>query len=107
LLTSFLEDGIISKVLLLTGTLEDMKVSYEKVLRARSITIGTKQTAKALSKGIVKELIIAEDADPKLTAPVINKALEINIPIVYVDSIKKLGKACNIEVGAAAVAIIS
>ena len=31
----------------------------------------------------------------------------MNVPITYVDSMKKLGKACGIEVGAATVAIIT
>ena len=81
-------------------------MSYEKVLQAKSFVIGTKQTVKALKEGNVKELVVASDADPKLTAKVVNEALEIDIPILYVDSMKKLGKACGIEVGASTVAII-
>ena len=81
-------------------------MSYEKVLQAKSVIIGTKQTVKALKNGIVKEVIIAEDADPYLTASVVETATELNVPITYVDSMKKLGKACGIEVGAATVAII-
>ena len=82
-------------------------MSYEKVLQAQKFVIGTKQTVKALKEGNVKELIIANDADPKLTSKVVDEALEINVPILYVDSMKKLGKACGIEVGASTVAIIS
>ncbi|MBV7508803.1 50S ribosomal protein L7ae-like protein [Bacillus sp. sid0103] len=81
-------------------------MSYEKVLQAQKFVIGTKQAVKALKEGNVRELVIASDADPKLTAKVVNVALEINIPILYVDSMKKLGKACGIEVGASTVAII-
>jgi large subunit ribosomal protein L7A len=81
-------------------------MSYEKVLQAQKFVIGTKQTVKALKEGNVKELVVASDADPKLTAKVVNEALEIDIPILYVDSMKKLGKACGIEVGASTVAII-
>ncbi|MCM3117895.1 50S ribosomal protein L7ae-like protein [Neobacillus sp. MER 74] len=82
-------------------------MSYEKVLQAQKFVIGTKQTVKALKEGNVKELIIANDADPKLTSKVVDEALEINVPILYVDSMRKLGKACGIEVGASTVAIIS
>ena len=81
-------------------------MSYEKVLKAGKIIIGTKQAVKALKQGIVQEIIIAKDADPKVTAPVVNEARELNIPVQYADSMKKLGKACEIEVSAAAVAII-
>jgi large subunit ribosomal protein L7A len=81
-------------------------MSYEKVLQAQKFVIGTKQTVKALKDGNVRELIIANDADAKVTAAVVKEALDINVPILYVDSMKKLGKACGIEVGASTVAII-
>lgn len=81
-------------------------MSYEKVLQARKVIVGTKQTAKSLKKGIVSELIIAEDADPRLTSEIANLAKESGVPISYVDSMKKLGKTCGIKVGAAVVAII-
>lgn len=81
-------------------------MSYEKVLQAQRIVIGTKQTVKALKEGNVQELIVANDADPKVTAKVVREALLVNVPVQHVDSMKKLGKACGIEVGAAAVAII-
>ena len=81
-------------------------MSYEKVLQARKIFIGTKQTVKALKDENVQEILVASDAEPRLTAKVVEEALLMNIPVHYVDSMKKLGKACGIEVGAAAVAII-
>ena len=81
-------------------------MSYEKVLQASKVIIGTKQTVKALMDGKVLELVIASDADPKITVKLINQALELNIPVHYVDSMKKLGKSCGIEVGASSVAII-
>lgn len=81
-------------------------MSYEKVLQAQRIVIGTKQTVKALKEGLVKEMVVANDADESMTAKIISEALGSGVPVLYVDSKKKLGKACGIEVGAAAVAII-
>ena len=81
-------------------------MSYEKVLQAKSIIIGTKQTVKAIKTGNVNEVIIAIDADPRLTSKIVELANEINVPVSYVDSMKKLGKACGIDVGAAVVAIM-
>lgn len=81
-------------------------MSYEKVSQAQNVVIGTKQTVKALKEGNVHELIVASDAEPKVTAKVVEEAILYKVPILYVDSMKKLGKACGIEVGAAAVAII-
>jgi large subunit ribosomal protein L7A len=80
-------------------------LSYEKVLQATKIIIGTKQTVKALKDGTARELIIASDAETKVTASVVKLAQEMNIQITYVDSMKKLGKACGIEVGASTVVI--
>ena len=80
-------------------------MSYEKVIQAKSVIIGTKQTIRAMKKDIVQEVMIALDADPYLTARIVEVANELAVPITYVDSMKMLGKACGIDVGAAAVAI--
>ncbi|ADM36169.1 MULTISPECIES: 50S ribosomal protein L7ae-like protein [Bacillaceae] len=81
-------------------------MSYDKVSQAKSIIIGTKQTVKALKRGSVKEVVVAKDADPILTSSVVSLAEDQGISVSMVESMKKLGKACGIEVGAAAVAII-
>ncbi|AFI26649.1 MULTISPECIES: 50S ribosomal protein L7ae-like protein [Bacillus] len=81
-------------------------MSYDKVSQAKSIIIGTKQTVKALKRGSVKEVVVAKDADPILTSSVVSLAEDQGISVLMVESMKKLGKACGIEVGAAAVAII-
>ncbi|WLR41975.1 50S ribosomal protein L7ae-like protein [Bacillus carboniphilus] len=81
-------------------------MSYEKVSQAKRIIIGTKQTVKALKNNHVIELVIASDADPRITVKVVELAKQHNIPISKVSSMKKLGKACGIEVGASTVAIL-
>lgn len=81
-------------------------MSYEKVLQAQQFVVGTKQTVRALKEGNVQEVIVAEDADPAIIDKVMEVAKEANVPVLKVDSMKKLGKACKIQVGAAAVAII-
>ncbi|ESU31443.1 hypothetical protein G3A_16620 [Bacillus sp. 17376] len=80
-------------------------MSYEKVAQAKKIIVGSKQTVKALKAGEVIELVIAMDADIKVTANLLQTARDMNTAITYVDSMKKLGKACGIAVGASAVAI--
>ena len=79
--------------------------SYEKVLQAKNKVIGTKQTVRAIKNGNAKEVIVAKDADPHLTEQVVRLSQETNIPITYVSSRKKLGKACGIDVAATTVAI--
>ena len=80
-------------------------MSYEKVKQANKTIIGIKQTVKAIRAGIVAEVIIAQDAEERVTAPVMEAAELHRIPVTYVDSRKQLGEACGIEVGTAVVAI--
>lgn len=80
-------------------------MSYEKVIQAKEKIIGTKQTIKALESKQVKELIVAEDADEKILQKVISLAEKHGVPYFKVDSMKKLGTACGIDVNAATVAI--
>ena len=81
-------------------------MSYDKVTQARNgIIIGTKQAIKAMKDNRVKEIVIAEDADSRVTNKVLELAQELSVPVITVDSMAKLGKACGIDVGAAAVAI--
>jgi large subunit ribosomal protein L7A len=105
MLTIFLCDGNIAKVLLFTGYFGGYIMSYDKVLQARNIIVGTKQTVKALKSGTISEVLIAEDADHRAVEKVINAALEYKVPVTRAGSMKSLGKACGIDVGAAAVAI--
>ncbi|WP_100332785.1 50S ribosomal protein L7ae-like protein [Bacillus xiapuensis] len=82
-------------------------MSYEKVAKAKSLRIGTKQTVKALERNTVSEVIVAEDANPAIMNVVAELAEHKMVPITYVDSMHKLGRACGIDVKAAAVAIIN
>ncbi len=82
-------------------------MSYEKVLQAKEFTVGTKQSAKSLKNGIAVELLVAMDADPRLTSNIVALASDAGVSITYVDSMNKLGKACGIQVGAAVVALIN
>ena len=82
-------------------------MSYEKVSQAKKVVVGTKQTVKALKSGIAREILVARDADSILIRELSNAAEENSVPIILVESMKKLGESCGIEVGAAAVAIIN
>jgi large subunit ribosomal protein L7A len=81
-------------------------MSYEKVLQAQQVLVGTKQTMRALKEGSVQEVVVAEDADPAITTKIMEAANNAGVPVTKVDSMKKLGEACKIQVRAAAVAII-
>ena len=49
----------------------------KKYCRLKAFIIGTKQTARAIKTGNVNEVIIAIDADPRLTSKIVELANEI------------------------------
>ncbi len=75
-------------------------------LKSEKKVIGVKQSTKALNHNKVKVLYVAQNADSHLTEHLKQKANEKNIEVVDVDSMKKLGKFCGIDVGAAVAAIL-
>lgn len=107
LLTLKNENDIIFKVLpTYTCELGERQMPYERLSQIHSrIIIGTKQTLRAMKNSEVSEVYIATDADLHLTQQVSDLASELNIPLQYVDSMKKLGQACGIEVKTSTVAI--
>ncbi|QOS98622.1 50S ribosomal protein L7ae-like protein [Brevibacterium sp. JNUCC-42] len=80
-------------------------MSYEKVEWAKELTIGINQTTKAIEHNLVEEVFLAKDADRRLIQKVALLCKEKGVPVNFVDSAKRLGKACGIQVGAVACAI--
>ena len=81
-------------------------MSYEKVTQAKDrLLIGIKQSTKAMKSGEVSTVIVARDIDADLKVKIINLAEKMNIPYEMVESKEQLGKACDIEVATALVAI--
>jgi large subunit ribosomal protein L7A len=70
-------------------------------LKSSNKTVGLKQTIKALEKGIARQVFIAKDADERVTEKIIELCMNDNVQIIHVDTMKLLGKACGIDVGAA------
>lgn len=68
--------------------------------------VGVKQTVKVIKNGTAKTVYIAEDADAKLIQSVKVLIDENPLEVVYVDSMKDLGKLCGIDVGAATAAVL-
>lgn len=66
--------------------------------------VGVKQVRRALSDGRAKRLYLAQDADPQLTRPLERQAAEQGVDLTWADSMKALGRACGIAVGAAVAA---
>ena len=68
--------------------------------------IGVKQVTKAVQKGQAEAVFLADDADGRVTEPLLHLAEEMGVSVVHVPTMQELGKACSIEVGAAAAAVL-
>jgi large subunit ribosomal protein L7A len=79
---------------------------YERLTGARSKTVGTKQTLKALQKGLAEVVYVARDADERVVREILNLSKDKNVEVVYADSMARLGQACGIQVGAASAAVL-
>ena len=74
---------------------------------ARSrVVVGAKQLKKALLRRTAKEIYLALDADPAVTAPIAALCEQCGIVPGWVPSMAILGRACGIDVGAAAAAVM-
>ena len=70
------------------------------------LKIGIKQSMRALNENLASTLYIAKDADAALTAELIRLSETRQVPIVYAESMKELGRACHIDVGAATAVVL-
>lgn len=73
---------------------------------AKKRSVGINQTLKALGKGQVQMAFVARDAEEQVLRELRARCQKEQIEMVTVDSMSILGKACGIEVGAAAAAIL-
>ena len=76
-------------------------------LTSKKVIVGSKQLKKALNKGSVRYVYLAENADPAITGPIEDLCRLKNIHFTWVRSMDDLGRACGIEVGAAAAAVVA
>lgn len=83
--------------------------SYE--VRAETVhckmVVGAKQMRKALTSGTARRVYLAQDADPAITEPLAALCRQNGVSYAWVKSMKDLGDAAGIEVGAAAAAAVS
>ena len=70
------------------------------------VAVGAKQLKKAVRAGRAVRVYLAENADPALTRPLAELCGENQVQIAWVADMADLGRACGIEVGAAAAAVL-
>lgn len=75
-------------------------------LKNANRVIGIKQVAKAVRRGAVREVFIADDAEERVVEPLRELCREQNVPTGRAETMEQLGKACGIEVSAAAAAVL-
>ena len=75
-------------------------------LKQSNTVVGIKQLRRALDGGKVKKVFLAEDADPILIDPVAQLCAEIGVECEAVQTMRALGAACGISVGAAAAILV-
>ena len=71
-----------------------------------SKTVGLKQTTKAIRSGNARQVFLACDVEEYVANKIKNLCSEFHVPITEVDTMKELGDACGIHIGAATAAIL-
>lgn len=77
-----------------------------KELRSREKVIGVKQSRRAIREGRARQVFLACDADPALTGPLLAQCREKTVPVELGCTMRELGQAAGIQVGAAVVVLL-
>ena len=77
-----------------------MKLQGKKV-------VGAKQTIKYIKSGMAVKVYIAKDAETKVIKPIEEICKQNDIELIYVSTMKELGRMCGIDIGAATAALIN
>ena len=75
-------------------------------LSGHKTVVGARQIRKALNAGMARQVFLAQNADPALTEPIEALCQHLGVEYAWVRSMTDLGRACGIEVGAAAAAAV-
>ena len=88
-------------------THNDIRMAQEQIqqeIAGYRMVVGAKQLRKTVLAGQAQKVFLAQDADPAITEPIARMCLEKRVPFTWVHSMKDLGRACKIDVGAVAAA---
>jgi large subunit ribosomal protein L7A len=77
-----------------------------ETLKNATKVIGVKQVTKSVNKDSAMCVFLADDADERVLMPLKALCESKQVAIVKVETMAEIGKACLIEVGAAAAAIL-
>ena len=88
----------------------DGRMATGKILASLSRkkpAVGAKQLRKAIQNGSAAQVFLARNADPAITEPLLALCKKHGMHVYWVSSMKELGQACGIEVGASAAAVLA
>ena len=69
--------------------------------------VGVKQTRRAVQTGAAVTVFVARDAEKRAVMPVLDACEQAGLTVTWAETMAELGKACGIEIGAAAAAVLS
>ncbi len=75
-------------------------------LSNKAKVVGAKQVRRAVENGSAQKVFLAADADPRVTEPISELCAQLGVAVETVPSMKELGRACGIAVGAAVTALL-
>lgn len=81
-------------------------MALEALKQAEQRTVGVKQTEKAVVRQAAAIVYIAKDADERVTARLQEFCEEHNVPLDCSETMLNIGRACSINVKAAAAAVL-
>lgn len=81
-------------------------MALEALKQAEKRTVGVKQTEKAVVRQVATVVYIASDADERVTGRLMQLCRENSVPVENTETMLEIGRACNINVKAAAAAVL-
>lgn len=84
---------------------EDDRMQLQELAMNPKLFVGIKQTKKIMNKDCAKVVYIAKDTDHCLQDEIVSLANAKHVEVIWVESKSELGRACNIDVGAATAVI--
>ena len=81
-------------------------MTLEALKQAAQRTVGVKQTEKAVKRQAAELVFIGSDADERVTGNLKELCQMNEVPCVVTESMMEIGRACGINVKAAAAAIL-
>lgn len=87
-------------------TMTEVAGAIERLKSAEYRAVGSHQTVKAIRKGRAELVFVAVDADRRVVDDVLAAVRERGLEVIEVGSMRDLGRACGIAVGAAAAAVL-